>query len=140
MNTVKNKKAIGVWMDHAQAKLLHYEEENPIIEVIPSGFDSRVRFKGETKVGANLGDYRSTNNDAARHAKENQALKTYYKKLAEKLHPYNDILVFGPTSAHKEFFNVLMEDKAFEGKRITSKDADYLTRNELIYYVSKWMD
>lgn len=139
MHTVKTKHRIGVWMDHAQAKLLHYEQEDPVIEIIPSGFESRVRFKGESGMAGGLGDYRSSNNEAGRHAKENQSMKAYYKKLAEALHPYHDILLFGPTTAHKEFFNFLMEDKSFADKRIVDKDADYLTETELKDYVSKWL-
>ena len=138
MISQKNKNCIGVWMDHAQAKLLHYEDKEPIIRVIDSGVESRIRFKGESGDGTKLGNYRSTNNEGSKHAKENQALKFYYKKLMEALHPYNDILLFGPSSAHKEFYNFLMEDKSFASKRITSKDSDYLTENQLVDYVNKW--
>ncbi len=138
MKTQENKSCIGVWMDHAQAKLLNCEKKDPIIQVINSGFESRIRFEGESGDGTRLGNYRSTNNESNKHAKEDQTFKTYYKKIAEALHPYNDILLFGPTTAHKEFFNFLMEDKSFEGKRISNKDSDYLTENQLGDYVSKW--
>jgi hypothetical protein len=127
---------IGVWMDHHSAHLVYQKSKHVYeVETLESLADKHPREDGQSGDGANFGEHRSSNNEYSKHNKEQQDTKHYFASLAKVLAPYDDILLFGPTEAKKEFFNYLFEDKSFSGKSIMVENSDKLTPNQLIALV-----
>jgi len=136
MKKQESMKSIGVWMDHAHAKLVEPGASTAAIREMQSPVEGRVRIDGEGADGTRLGGYRSTNNENHKHNKEQNEIHLYYKQLAEVLLPYEKIFICGPSTARKEFHNYLLEEKRFFGKRIFSKQEDKLSENQLVAYVN----
>jgi hypothetical protein len=129
--------SIGVWMDHSEARLIDLGKKLDKIPTIKSPAKPR-RIFGEESDGTRLGNYRSTNNEYSKHEKEKNSAHAYYKKLADALHSYDEIFLFGPTTARKEFRNFTLKEKLLTGKKITSRAADYLTDNQMVEQVRKY--
>jgi len=135
MKATDHTNQLGIWMDHSSAKLVH---ENGLLKEIHSDHVSQERIPGESGDGMRLGNFRSTNNEAHKHNKENNELHGYFNKIYEALTPYSDILIFGPTTAHDEFANYIIEKhKHFPGK-ISLAKSDYLSENKLLEFVRNY--
>ena len=115
MTTATN---LGIWMDHSNAHLMEFTTEPLTTTIISSRFTHREKEHG---IG------RSEN---AMHQKEQHERAGYYKKIGEAIKNYHDVLLFGPTSAKTELYNILKADHHFEKIRIETKDADKMTQNE----------
>ena len=113
MATTKTK--IGIWMDHSIAHLLEYSNNPFEIKTIESKFTRKEKvnclLKGEI-------DLRS---------KEKEKQTKYYKKIMSVVKKYNEVILFGPTNAKQELFNVLAADYRFEGKNIQVKQTDKMS-------------
>ena len=64
------------------------------------------------------------------HNKEQQKQRLYYKELGEIIKKYDEVLLFGPTDAKAELFNILKEDHHFDTIHIGVEDADKMTENQ----------
>ena len=62
----------------------------------------------------------------------------YYHLLADRLSGYDNIFLFGPTSAKDELYNKLSQDKHFANKAIAVAPADQLTENQMVASVKKF--
>jgi hypothetical protein len=132
-------KRIGVWMDHAEAKLAEPEHPVEAIQEVEAESSGRVREPGETGDGVRVGVFRSANNEFRKHIKRQHDDQLFYKELSEELLPYDEILIFGPTTAEKEFYNYLMNEKHFAGKRISSRQENYMSDNQIVAFVNEHM-
>ena len=126
-----NKKIAGLWLDHSEAKLVNPSESNSQPSVIKSMHNQGKHIAGEEADGTRLGNFRTTNDESHKHYREQNELHVYYKKVAEALQPFDDILIFGPTTAKQELQNYLLADKNFANKKITVEPADYITDNQI---------
>jgi len=129
---------VGVWLDHAQAHFVDLSKGPAIVETAFSDQESQLRNKGESGTGNKLGNYRSTNNENHRHNREKELKHEYFKMLSDRLKNFDDILLFGPTTAKDELHNVLKADKQFNGKKIDVKAADQMTENQMVAEVKGW--
>ena len=64
------------------------------------------------------------------HHQEHDDTKAYYKTIAEVILPYDEIYLFGPTTAKDEFQNFLLQDSHFKTKIIRVESTDYVTENQ----------
>jgi hypothetical protein len=110
--------SLAIWMDHSNAHLMEFTTVPITTTIISSRFTHRDK---EHSIG------RSEN---GMHQKQNHELTGYYKKIGEAIRNYQDVLLFGPTSAKTELLNLLKADHHFEKIRIETKDADKMTQNE----------
>ncbi len=116
MEKVKN---LGIWMDHENAHIIECTNEQIELKTIESEFTHDVKVdslnnKGETQM----------------HNKEQQLQGSYYKKLGEVILNYQGVLLFGPTNAKVELFNVLNADRRFADIKIDVQQADKMTENQ----------
>lgn len=137
MNT-KISKQIGLWLDHAQAHFIDISKGQAVVETTFSDNRRHEHFNGENPVGTKLSPTRATNNEHHIHNIKREALHEYYKVLADRLKGYDDIYLFGPTSAKDELFNVLTVDKHFTGKNILVESSDNLTENQMVAKVKHY--
>lgn len=64
------------------------------------------------------------------HNKEQHEQSEYYKKLGETIISYDEVILFGPTDAKIELFNVLRADQRFAKIKIEIKQTDKMTENQ----------
>ncbi|GAB4144613.1 MAG: hypothetical protein Fur0041_19470 [Bacteroidia bacterium] len=130
---------IGVWLDHSKAHMITESSAgNYAIQTIHSLLDKHPREAGQGSDLTQAAKGRFGNDEYTKNNQERGDLKSYYKMLQDVLEQYDQILLFGPTSAKKELFNLIMENKAFGGKKIDVENADKLTENQMVAVVREY--
>jgi hypothetical protein len=124
--TMTTATSIGIWMDHSNAHLIEFTTEPMMTTVISSGLTHHDKEKG------------GGGSENRAHQKEQHEQKEYYKRIGDAVKNYQHVLLFGPTSAKSELFNLLSADHHFEKIKIETKDADKMTENEQHAFVRKY--
>ena len=119
-------KKIGVWLDHSHAKLTEFtSDQTPAVTV-----ESRFTPDEEQKLLSH-GDYTSQN-------KEKHRRSEYYRKISDAIVTYDEVLLFGPTSAKLELFNILIADSRFAKVKTEVKNADKMTDNQQLAFIKEF--
>jgi hypothetical protein len=137
---INPEKKIGVWMDHQHAFLIELKKQDEVIETVNSEMESQLRYAGESGDGIRMGNNRSTNNEHHRHQREQDIRHSYFKKLEDKLKKYDDIYLFGSSTAKDELFNLMKENAHFDGKMISVETADEMTENQMVERVKDFFN
>jgi hypothetical protein len=133
-------------MDHSSAHFIYPKGDGTYaMETMLSPHDRHPRIDGKGnddmsyRTGLSGNTYpNGSNNEYRKHQIENEELKAYYKELKAVLAKYDEILVFGPTTAGNELFNLFLQDKQFDSKRLWLEKADKMTENQLLAYVREY--
>jgi len=125
-------KKIGLWLDHVDAHFIEIEDGQELFETSHSGKESLLRIKGETGSGIKMGNYRSTNNEHRVQMREHEIIMDYYNALLKRLAEYDEIFIFGASTAKDELYNLLRTNKHFDGKLIQIESSDQITKNQMI--------
>jgi hypothetical protein len=120
------QKKLGIWMDHASAHLMEFTTET--IETKAVG----LKFTDEAT------DQDLSKGESLMHNKEQHEESAYYKELGKEISKYDDVLLFGPTDAKVELFNLLKADSHFEKIKIEVKQTDKLTDNQQHAFVKDY--
>jgi len=116
---MKIPKRLSIWMDHSSAHLMEVSAQPFEIETIDSNFTNDVKLES-IKHGEN-----------SMHNKEQQLMLTYYKKLVEIIRNYDEILLFGPTNAKTELYNLIEKDHHIAATtKIKIRETDKMTKKE----------
>ena len=111
-------KKLGIWMDHASAHLMEYNNDiktNTILYSDATHADKEKTLqKGESMM----------------QNKEQQQQGEYYKTIGEAVKTYEEVLIFGPTNAKTELLNILKADMHFNHIKIEILSADKMTGNQ----------
>lgn len=124
---MKNKKELGIWMDHSSADLMELNSKNKKRSVISE-------FTFETKEEA------LRKNENLMHNKRQQMQEAYYKEIAKEILPYDHVLLFGPTNAKVELKNYLDKDSHFKDIQLDIESADKMTSNEKVAFIKNHFD
>jgi hypothetical protein len=125
---MKSIKQLGIWMDHSVANLIEFSNDKIVtntIELSPA-FPEQIE---------NLGLDESLMNN-----KEQNQLSDYFLNLSKVIKEYTEVLLFGPTSAKTELFNLLKEDIHFDEIKIDVLPADNMTDNQQEAFVKKFFE
>jgi nitrogenase subunit NifH len=122
---MKTANSLGIWMDHSSAHVMEFTTDIKI-NIIQS------KFTNEEK-GQSLGK-----SENLMHNKEQHQQAGYYKKLGEIIKNYKEVLLFGPTEAKVELFNILRINHLFANIKIEVKKADKMTENQEIAFVREY--
>lgn len=123
-----NANKLGIWMDHAHANLLVYTTDPIETTTLQSDFTHTI--KEETlKKSENL-----------MHNKEQHSQDGYYKNLGAVIKNYEHVILFGPTDAKVELFNMLRADPHFEKVEIKVHQSDKMTEHQQHAYVKSYFD
>ncbi|GET34513.1 hypothetical protein PbJCM13498_33760 [Prolixibacter bellariivorans] len=123
---MKSAKHLGIWMDHSTANIMEFSNDKVVtisLELTPA-FPEQVQ---------NLRMDESLMNN-----KEQNQQADFYKKLSSIIIDYNEVLLFGPTDAKTELFNLLKDDRQFEKIKIDVMSADKLTENQQQAFVKNF--
>ena len=117
MKDPKVIKKLGIWLDHQQAHMMEY---TPI--------ESDTEMSSITNM--HLNDEAGVNqNENVVHNKEQRDQAGFYKKLADKIVVFDEVILFGPTDAKLELLNILKEDHHFDKIKIETFQADKMSEN-----------
>jgi stalled ribosome rescue protein Dom34 len=123
---MKSLKQLGIWMDHSTAHLM--ELSNGII----------ITNTIESKSEPNENEENVLKDESHMLNKEQRRLSTYFKKLADVIKDYENVVLFGPTDAKKELYNYLKNSRHFETIEIELKPADKMTENQMQAFVKDY--
>jgi len=115
---MKTPKRLGIWMDHSVARLMEYATEDYKVVTIDSD---------NGKLDNQQGLQHSEN---LLHNKENQTLKAYYKSLIDVIKNYDEIVLFGPSTAKTELYNMVRNDHRYDKLKIETKSANKMSYDE----------
>jgi len=123
---MKTKKRIGIFMDHSVANLMELTSGEMVTNTIETGFTHQLKEdtlnKGENHM----------------HNSEQHMNSAYYKKLGDIIKDYDEVILFGPTTAKDELLNLLKADHRFEKTDIKVKHADKMTENQQHAFVKAY--
>lgn len=114
---------LGIWMDHSHAYLMELKAD----AIITNCIVSESLMPEET--GVEISQLHVDFNDS--YKKEKQDLSNYYSKISDVIRNYQQVLLFGPTGAKSELFNLLDADHLFDHIKIEKKDTDKMTENQM---------
>jgi hypothetical protein len=123
MATTKN---LGIWMDHTNAHVMEFTTEPITTVIISSKFTHREK---EHSLGKS---------ENGMHEKEHHEQSAYYKQIADVIRDYQDVVLFGPSTAKLELFNIMRADHHFEKIKLETKESDKMTQNEQHAFVRKY--
>ena len=121
-------KQLGIWMDHSTANIMELSN-NKIVTVV---LESTPAFPEQVE---NL-----RLDESLMHNKEQNQDADFYKKLSYIIYDYSEVLLFGPTEAKTELFNLLKNNRQFEKVKITVQSADNMTDNQQQAFVKDFFN
>lgn len=123
---MKTTKKLGIWMDYSTASLIEYNLDSYEIKSIDSGFsDEEIKQV-------------LVNNKNLYSSKEKQQLSNYFKRIAEQLKEYNELVLFGSTNAKAELNTILKEEESFQKIKIEIKNTAKMSDNQKKYFVKSY--
>jgi hypothetical protein len=123
---MKTENRLGIWMDHSNAHLMEFTTDPIESKLIESTFTQEEKAETLEK------------SEHAMHNKEQHQQSAYYKKLGETIQNYDDVILFGPTDAKLELFNLLRADHRFDKIKIETQQADKMTDNQQHAFVKEY--
>jgi stalled ribosome rescue protein Dom34 len=123
---MKSQKKLGIWMDHSFAHLTEITKDSVVTNTIES--------KPKTQVNEADLYYKDESHSLN---KEQSKLSDYYSRIGDVIKDYDEVLLFGPTSAKTELVNTLKEDHHFDNVKIEVKPADKMTENQQQAFVKE---
>jgi nitrogenase subunit NifH len=120
------KKSLGIWMDHSNAHVMEFTTDPIETKIVSSKFTHEEK---ENSLGKS---------ENVMHNKEQHQQAEYFKTLAEVIKDYEKVILFGPTDAKVELFNVLKTDHRFSKTKIEVKQSDKMTENQKHAFVREY--
>jgi hypothetical protein len=120
--------ALGIWMDHMNAHLIEWTTPGMETKTISSKFTHEAK---EHSLGQS---------EKLMHNKEQHEQKDYYKHLTEAIKGYDQVLLFGPSDAKSELFNLLTADHQFSNVKFKVKPADKMTDKQQHAFVREYFE
>lgn len=114
---MKKSTKLGIWMDHASANLMEFSTDITS-KTIESKFTQEAKEASFEK-GEN-----------GMHQREQHQQASFYKDLMEEIRNHTDVVLFGPTQAKKELFNLIKRDHLFTTINIDCIQTDKMTENQ----------
>ncbi len=121
---MKTSKKLAIYMDHLVANLIEYTNSAVQFNIIESNFHHQekeaILQKGESHM----------------HNKEQHLQNKYYEKLGDEILHFDQVVLFGPTSAKSELYNSITNDNRFSKIKIKVENSDKLTPNQQIAFAN----
>lgn len=111
-------KDLGIWMDHSIAHLMEFTTDPIETKTIASEFTHQAKEESIHK------------GESLMHKKEQHLEADYYKQLGEVIKNYKEVILFGPTDAKVELYNLLKKDHLFKDINIKIQQTDKMTKNK----------
>ncbi len=123
---MKTLKKLGIWMDHANAHLIEFSSEVKATTTITSDFTFQDR------------EATLQRSESQMHNKEQHKHQTYYKKLLAAMSRFDEVVLFGPTNAKVELYNLSQKDHKLDKIEIEVKETDTMSDVEQRHFVTRY--
>jgi stalled ribosome rescue protein Dom34 len=117
---MKTNKKVGIFMDHSSAHFIQFPIEESNNHLLHSAFNNNSKQESADK------------SEHLMHNKEQHQQNEYYEKIGEEIRKYDNVLLFGPTNAKSELYNILKKNHLFNDIKITLQQTDKLTAHQKI--------
>jgi hypothetical protein len=117
---------LGIWMDHASANLIDLHAESKEPSIIESDFTHEEKEESLHK------------SEQLMHNKEQHEQAAYYKELGAVIKQYDEVLLFGPTTAKTELYNLLKNDHHFADIKLECRQTDKLSHKQQHAFVKEY--
>ena len=111
-------KKLGIWIDHSCAHLMEFTVGHIYTSTIESEFTHQDEMHSLNQ------------SEKMMHVKEQHQQSEYFRKLAETIRNYHEVILFGPTDAKTELLNILRADQRFAGIKIEIRQTGKMTENQ----------
>lgn len=128
INEMKTVKQMGIWMDNSTAFLMELIDGSIVLNTIGSDFTHEDR------------ELSLRRGEKLMHKKEQGMQSAYYKKISDIIRNYDEVILFGPTNAKSELFNLLKTDHLFDKIKIETKESDNMNENQMREFVSSYFN
>jgi len=119
-------KKLGIWIDHSAAHLTEFTTGPMETKTIESDFTYQDRAQTLAR------------SENVMHNKEQHQQSEYYKKLGEEIANYQEVILFGPTDAKTELFNLLRADRRYEKIKIEVRQTDKMTEHQQHTFIREY--
>lgn len=119
-------KKLGIWMDHSFAHLMEFTSKHFEIETIESKFSNNNKNTHLAKSKNLILE------------KDQKQLYNYYKKIGETIKNYKRVILFGPSDAKIELFDLLSEDERFIKIEFEIMNTDKMTVNQQHNFIKEY--
>ena len=125
---MKTKKRLGIWMDHSIAHLIEIKKDSMVTKTIES--ESKLQEA----------EQHSNKNESLKLSKEQGYHLAFYKKISDIVKDFDEVILFGPTSAKNELLNTIKGNHLFEKVKIEVRSADKMTENQQHAFVEEYFN
>jgi len=119
-------KKLGIWIDHSSAHLIEFTSGPIETKIIESDFTHQDRQQTFAR------------SENVMHNKEQHQQSEYYKKVGENMENYNEVILFGPTDAKVELFNMLRANQRYAKIKIDVQQTDKMTERQKQAFVREY--
>lgn len=123
---MENIKQLAVWMDHSKAQFMELSDEKIVENGIVLDFTHEEKEESLSK------------SEKGMHNREQYEQSAFYKKIGDTIRNYQEVLLFGPTGAKDELFNLIKDKPQFENIKIEVKHSDKMTENQIHAFVREY--
>ena len=124
MNKIK---FLGIWMDHSNAFLMELYNH----KITSKNIVIKTSQKKEE-------DNVDTHEIQVHSKEESQHRAAFFKEISNVIRNYQNVLLFGPTDAKNELYNLLKEDHRFENTKFELRNTDKMTEEEMNQFVVEY--
>jgi hypothetical protein len=110
--------SLGIFMDHSSAQIIEFTTDPMESITVDSTFSRQDKVESLGK------------SENLMHNKEQQQQTAYFKQLADVIKNYDAVVLFGPTDAKAQLYNILKADNRFEKIKIEVKQSDKMTSKQ----------
>lgn len=123
---MKNGKCTGIWMDYSKAFVMSLENDSIKTTELKS------EFTWEEK------QYSYSKNENLMHNKERNLMKDYFESIENCISHEDEVVIFGPTNAKTELFNILTTNSQYSKIKLSVLPADKMTENQRNAFVKEY--
>jgi len=133
----KQKKNIGVWIDHRKAVAVSIKNGRQTLSIFDSELEKHVRVQGGARSPEPYGPQDQTSEPRAEE-RYKQHLHRYYLKVLHHLKDADGIALFGPGEAKIEFKKEIAKYRGLASKIVGIETADKMTINQIVAKVKEY--
>ena len=119
---------LGIWMDHSSAKCMLINGVKLTTTLILSEFTQEKKAES------------LSHGEKTMHNQEQQLTVKFFKEISETILTADKILLFGPTDAKQELWNLLKEDHHFDEKKIAAETCVHFNEAQQLTFFKDYFE
>ncbi len=117
---------LGIWMDHQEAHIIEYSNEQMSTKIILSKFTQEVKEES------------LAHGESGMNTKKQQLQAEYYKEISNEIKKYEGELIMGPGTSKSELLNSIKDNPVFMKINIVLQQSFQMTENQKYAYIREY--